>query len=394
MNKKTRPSETSVAFYNNPENRAVIYQVLALASIAFLVYFVIGNMFENIEKRGITTGFDFLSSEAGFGITQSLIEYDESDSHGRVFLIGLINTVMVSFVGIVLASIIGLLVGIGRLSSNWMVSKLCLVYVETFRNIPILLQILFWYNVVLAALPSPKQSISFFDSIYLNNRGLLTPKPLFESGFIWVIAASVLAIGIVIYLSNWAKKRHDETGEEYPLFWISTAIIILTPVLVFFIIGSPATLEPTVLKGFNFVGGLNVIPEFMALTFALSIYTATYIAEAVRAGIEAVPKGQKEAAYALGLKESTVLKKVVLPQALRVIIPPVINQYLNLAKNSSLATAIGYPELVTLFAGTSLNQVGQAIEIILMTMAVYLTMSITISMLMNYINARMQIKGR
>ena len=394
MNKKNRPSETSVAFYNNPENRAIIYQVLALAGIAFLVYFVLGNMFENIEKRGITTGFDFLSSEAGFGITQSLIEYDESDSHGRVFIIGLINTVLVSIVGIVLSSIIGLLIGVGRLSSNWMVSKLCLVYIETFRNIPILLQILFWYNVVLAALPSPKQSISFFDSIYLNNRGLLTPKPLFESGFIWVVAAFILAIATVIYLSNWAKKRHDETGEEYPLFWVSTAIIILTPILVFFIFGSPATLEPTVLKGFNFVGGLNVIPEFIALTFALSIYTATYIAEAVRAGIEAIPKGQKEAAYALGLKESTVLKEVVLPQALRVIIPPVINQYLNLAKNSSLATAIGYPELVTLFAGTSLNQVGQAIEIILMTMAVYLTMSITISVFMNYINARMAIKGR
>jgi len=394
MKNKTRPSETSVAFYNNPETRAVIYQILALASIAFFVYFMIGNMFENIEKRGITTGFDFLSSEAGFGITQSLIEYDESDTHGRVFIVGLINTVLVSFVGIVLSSIIGLLVGIGRLSSNFMVSKLCMVYVETFRNIPILLQILFWYNVVLAALPGPRQSISFFDSIYLNNRGLLMPKPLLESGFIWVVAAFVLAIAGVIYLANWAKKRHDETGEEYPVFWVSTAMIILTPILVFFIVGSPSTLEPTVLKGFNFVGGLNVIPEFMALTFALSIYTATYIAEAVRAGIEAVPKGQKEAAYALGLKESTVLKKVVLPQALRVIIPPVINQYLNLAKNSSLATAIGYPELVTLFAGTSLNQVGQAIEIILMTMAVYLTMSITISMLMNYINARMQIKGR
>jgi len=394
MNKKTRPSETSVAFYNNPETRAVIYQVIALASIAFFVYFMIGNMFENIEKRGITTGFDFLSSEAGFGITQSLIEYDESDSHGRVFIIGLMNTVLVSFVSIFFATVIGLLVGIGRLSSNWMVSKLCLVYVETFRNIPILLQILFWYNVVLAALPGPRQSISFFDSIFLNNRGLLTPKPLFESGFIWVVAAFVLAIGFVIYLSNWAKKRHDETGEEYPLFWVSTAVIILTPTLIFFIVGSPATLEPTVLKGFNFVGGLNLIPEFMALTFALSIYAATYIAEAVRAGIEAVPKGQKEAAYALGLKESTVLKKVVLPQALRVIIPPVINQYLNLMKNSSLATAIGYPELVTLFAGTSLNQVGQAIEIILMTMAVYLTISITISVLMNYVNARMQIKER
>ena len=394
MKKHKKAPQKQVAFYNNPENRAIIYQVLALGLIFLLSYFVINNMFTNIEKRGINTGFDFLSSEAGFGILQSLVAYDESDTHGKVFIVGLLNTVLVSVIGIIFASIIGLLVGIGRLSKNFMVSKLSLIYIETFRNIPILLQILFWYNVVLASLPSPRQSISFFDSIFFNNRGLYIPRPILESGFTAVIIAFIIAIASVIYLKKWSTKRHNETGEEFPLFFTSIAILIGAPTLVFLLSGSPASLEIAALKGFNFKGGWTLIPELLALAFALSIYTATYIAEAVRAGIEAVPKGQKEAAAALGLKDSTILKKVVLPQALRVIIPPVINQYLNLLKNSSLATAIGYPELVTVFSGTSLNQVGQAIEIILMTMAVYLTISIIISVFMNYINSRMQIKER
>lgn len=394
MKKHKRARQPQVAFYNNPENRAIIYQVLALLLIFLASYFVINNMFANIEKRGITTGFDFLSSEAGFGILQSLIEYDESDSHGKVFIIGLLNTLLVSVIGIIFATIIGLLVGIGRLSKNFMVSKLSMIYVETFRNIPILLQILFWYNVVLASLPSPRQSIKFFDSIFFNNRGLYIPKPILESGFTAVIIAFVIAFISVLYLKKWSNKRHEETGQDFPLFWVSISILITAPTLIFFLSGTPATLEVAVLKGFNFKGGWTLIPELLALAFALSIYTATYIAEAVRAGIEAVPKGQKEAAEALGLKDSIILKKVVLPQALRVIIPPVINQYLNLVKNSSLATAIGYPELVTVFSGTSLNQVGQAIEIILMTMAVYLTFSIIISVLMNYLNSKMQIKER
>ena len=394
MNKHKRAKQPEVAFYNNPENRAIIYQVIALVLIFLLTYFVINNMFVNIEKRGINTGFDFLGSEAGFGILQSLIEYDESDTHGKVFIVGLLNTILVSVIGIIFATIIGLLVGIGRLSKNFMVAKLSLIYVETFRNIPILLQILFWYNVVLASLPSPKQSISFFDSIFFNNRGLYIPRPILESGFTAVFIAFIIAVASVIYLSKWANKKQEETGKEFPTFWVSLAILIAAPLLVFLVSGSPATLEIAELKGFNFKGGWTLIPELLALAFALSIYTATYIAEAVRAGIEAVPKGQKEAASALGLKDSVILKKVVLPQALRVIIPPVINQYLNLVKNSSLATAIGYPELVTIFSGTSLNQVGQAIEIILMTMAVYLTLSILISILMNYINSRMQIKER
>ena len=392
--KENRKSIKGVAFYNNPKIRAIIYQVLALTVIFLFTYYVLNNMFANIEKRGINTGFDFLGNEAGFGIISTLISYTESDTYARVFVIGILNTLLVSAIGIFFSSIIGLLIGIGRLSKNFMVSKLCLIYIETFRNIPILLQILFWYNVVLSALPSPRQSISYLDSFFLNNRGLYIPRPILESGFISVFIAFIIAIAGIYYLNKWAKKRHEDTGEEFPILRTSLAILIIGPTLVYFLSGSPMTLEFAELKGFNFVGGWTLTPELLALSFALSIYPATYIAEAVRAGIESVPKGQKEAANALGLKSHVILKKVVLPQALRVIIPPVINQYLNLMKNSSLATAIGYPELITLFAGTALNQVGQAIEIILMTMAVYLVISIFISIVMNFINAKIQIKER
>ncbi|PKF63863.1 amino acid ABC transporter permease [Psychromonas sp. psych-6C06] len=352
-------------------------------------------MFENVEKRGITTGFSFLDDVAGFGISQTLVEYsDATSSYYDVFVIGLLNTLLVSVIGVVFASVLGLLIGVGRLSANYLISRLSLVYIETFRNIPILLQILFWYNVVLASLPSPRQSFSYFDSFFLNNRGLLTPEPIFESGSGFIFTAVILSIVGVFFLARWAKKRHDLSGEEFPIFKVSVAILVLSPVLVYFVTGQPIGAEYPELKGFNFKGGITIIPELLALIFALSIYTATYIAEAVRAGIEAVPPGQKEAAKSLGLKDHVILRKVVLPQALRVIIPPVINQYLNLVKNSSLATAIGYPELVTLFSGTTLNQVGQAIEIILMTMAVYLTISIVISLVLNWVNAKMAIKGR
>ncbi|MDC0932229.1 amino acid ABC transporter permease [Arcobacteraceae bacterium] len=394
MIKHNKTSKSTVAFYNNPKIRAIIYQVLTLVLIAMVTYFILNNMFTNIEKRGINTGFDFLGSEAGFGILSTLIPYTESDTYGRVFVVGILNTLLVSVIGIFFASIIGLLVGIGRLSQNFMISKLALVYIETFRNIPILLQILFWYNVVLSSLPGPRQSLSYLDSIFLNNRGLYIPRPILESGFTAVIIAFILAVIAVIFLTKWARKKHDETGEGFPTTLVSISILVISPLLVYFISGSPASFEYAALKGFNFKGGWTLIPELLALAFALSIYTATYIAEAVRAGIESVPKGQKEAAIVLGLSYSTTLRKVILPQALRVIIPPVLNQFLNLIKNSSLATAIGYPELVTIFSGTSLNQVGQAIEIILMTMAVYLTISIIISLLMNYVNTKLQIKER
>ena len=382
-------------FLNNPQHRAVFFQVAALIAVILCAFYFAHNMFDNIEKRGITTGFSFLDNTAGFGISQTLVDYDDgSSSYLDVFIIGLLNTLLVSVLGIIFASILGLLIGVGRLSNNYLISKLSLVYIETFRNIPILLQILFWYNVVLAALPNPRQSFSYLDSLFLNNRGLILPEPIFESGSMAILISVVIAIASVIYLTRWAKKRHDDTGEEFPLLKVSAAILILAPTLVYFLAGQPITAEYPVLKGFNFKGGLTIIPELLALLFALSIYTATYIAEAVRAGIEAVPKGQKEAAKALGLKDHVILSKVVLPQALRVIIPPVINQFLNLTKNSSLATAIGYPELVTLFSGTTLNQVGQAIEIILMTMAVYLVISIVISLILNWVNAKMAIQGR
>jgi len=377
------------------EKKAIIYQVIVVAIVLFCAYYFITNMFYNIEKRGITTGFGFLKDNAGFGISQTLMAYSDSTSDFfDVFIIGILNTALVSVFGIILASIIGLLVGVGRLSKNFLISKLSQVYIEVFRNIPVLLQILFWYNVVLATLPSPRSSMSYLDAIFLNTRGLLLPAPVFESGSTAILIAFLLACVGVFFLAKWSIKRHNETGEDFPLVRVSLAILILSPVLVYFVSGQPISAEYPVLKGFNFKGGLTIIPEFLALVFALSIYTATYIAEAVRAGITSISKGQTEAAESLGLKSSITLRKVILPQALRVIIPPVINQYLNLIKNSSLATAIGYPELVTLFSGTTLNQVGQAIEIILMTMAVYLTFSILISLLLNLVNKKMEIKGR
>lgn len=373
----------------------LFYQLLVLFLVVFAAYYFTSNMFENVEKRGITTGFSFLSDTAGFGISQSLISYsDSSSTYLDVYMVGILNTALVSIVGIIFASILGLLVGIGRLSNNFLVAKMSQVYVETFRNIPVLLQILFWYNIVLAALPNPRNSMAYMDAIFLNNRGLLIPAPIFESGSVSILIAFIFACCAVFFLSRWAIKRHNLTGEEFPLISVSLAILILSPVAIYFIAGQPVNAEYPVLKGFNFKGGLAIIPEFLALVFALSIYTATYIAEAVRAGIKSIPKGQTEAAESLGLKNTVILRKVILPQALRVIIPPVINQYLNLVKNSSLATAIGYPELVTLFSGTTLNQVGQAIEIILMTMAVYLTFSIVISLLLNWVNKKMEIKGR
>ncbi|MCG6200966.1 amino acid ABC transporter permease [Psychromonas antarctica] len=393
--KDSQRAPSSHVLLNSSEKRSVIYQLCALILVFLCAYYFTTNMFENIAKRGITTGFSFLNETAGFGISQSLIAYsDSSSNYLDVFVVGLLNTLMVSVIGIIIASILGLLLGIGRLSSNFLISKMSLVYIETFRNIPILLQILFWYNVVLAALPSPRNSLDYLGSVFLNNRGLQLPEPIFESGSLAILIAFLLACVAVIFLSKWAVKRHNLSGEEFPLVKVSLAILILSPLLVYFLSGQPISAEYPILKGFNFQGGLNVLPEFMALVFALSIYAATYIAEAVRAGIQSIAKGQTEAAESLGLKKSIVLRKVILPQALRVIIPPVINQYLNLLKNSSLATAIGYPEIVTLFSGTTLNQVGQAVEIILMTMAVYLTFSILISLLLNWVNAKMEIKGR
>ncbi|NKQ40639.1 MAG: amino acid ABC transporter permease [Sulfurovum sp.] len=356
--------------------------------------YIAQNTSDNIEARGIKSGLDFMQSTAGFDITETPLEFNHTSTHWDVFKVGLANTLIVSAFGIVLATILGLIIGVARLSSNWIISRLANGYIEIFRNLPILLQILFWYNVVLASMPSVRQSYNFFGSIFINQRGVYTPRPIFEDGS-WLIAAGfiiALLAGWLIY--KWSTKRHDETGQEFPVFLVNLGLLITLPILAYLIAGSPVSFEYPVFKGFNFQGGRTFTPEFLALLFALTIYTATFIAEAVRSGIEAVNKGQKEAATSLGLTPTQSLKFVVLPQAVRIAIPPIINQYLNLAKNSSLAAAIGYPELVTVFAGTSLNITGQALEIIGITMLTYLVISLFVSAILNWFNKKMKIKER
>lgn len=387
-------TKNTTHWWNNAQHRALLFQVLLVAALCFIAWTIAQNTMVNLEKRGISTGFSFLSQESGFGIIQSLVPYDESHTFGRTFIVGLLNTILVSACGIALATLLGFVVGIARLSKNWLISRLAGVYIETFRNIPLLLQIFFWYFAVLRALPSPKQSLSFADSLFLNIRGLYIPRPIFEDGFGAVLIALVVGIGLTIWLTLWARKRQRDTGKQFKILPASAALIILLPLAVFFLAGSPITWELPQLKGFNFRGGLSIIPEFTALLVALSIYTGAFIAEAVRSGIMAVSKGQTEAASALGLQPKLVLKLVVIPQALRVIIPQLTSQYLNLVKNSSLATAIGYPDLVSVFAGTTLNQTGQAIEVVAMTMAVYLFISLTISMLMNWYNKKTMLVER
>ncbi len=383
-----------MSFLRNNRIRAVLFQVIVLLAIIFFFYNATGNALSNIESRGIQTGFGFLEAESGFDIAEHLIDYSPASTNLRVFYVGLINTLLVSAVGIVFASIIGLIVGIARLSNNWLISKLASGYIELFRNIPILLQILFWYNLVLTVFPHPKQSFKLFGSVFINLRGIYLPKPMATDGFMWVIFALILGVMLKIAIKRYYNKRQDEVGAKVNTLGYSLLLVAGLPTAVYFILGSPLTFDYPALKGFNFKGGMSLSPEFLSLAFALSIYTATYIAEAIRAGIESVSKGQKEAAMAMGLTQKQSLRLVILPQALRVAIPPIINQYLNLTKNSSLAAAIGYSELVSVFTGTVLNQVGQTVEIILMTMAVYLTISLLISMVLNLITRQMSIKGQ
>jgi len=383
-----------LALLRNEKVRGILYQVLVITGFLVLAYFIAINTSHNIEVRGIKSGFGFLNSTAGFDITESPIPFSPQSTHWDVFKVGLLNTLIVAFAGIILSSILGLIIGVARLSNNWIINRLAAGYVETFRNIPVLLQILFWYNVVLATLPATRKSINFFDSVFINNRGIFVPNPIFESGA-WLIGAALIAALLAgWWLHRYAIKLHEETGKNFPAFWISLGLVIVLPLLAYIIMGRPVTFDYPALKGFNFQGGKVFTPEFLALLFALSIYTATFIAEAIRSGIEAVAKGQKEAATALGLSPIQSLRFVVLPQAVRIAIPSIINQYLNLAKNSSLAAAIGYPELVTIFAGTSLNQTGQALEILGITMLTYLIISLVVSLILNWFNAKMKIKER
>ncbi|ABC32459.1 ABC-type amino acid transport system, permease component [Hahella chejuensis KCTC 2396] len=392
QNKGQDKAKTKI--WNDPAVRSVFFQVLAVGAVVAFFLYIINNALTNMEQRGITTGFAFLGDQAGFGILQSLIEYDETHSFGRTFFVGLLNTVLVAVLGIILATILGFFIGIGRLSHNWLISKLATTYIETFRNIPLLLQIFFWYFAVLQGLPSPRNSMSIGESVFFNIRGLYLPGPVYEDGFGAVAFAIVVAIGIIIGLVRFERKRQRETGKTFPLFLPSVGILCGLPLIVYFLAGSPMHWDYPVLTGFNFKGGLTIIPELIALLIALTVYTAAFIAEVVRSGIEAIPRGQSEAANALGLSNGQRLRLVIIPQAMRVIIPPMTNQYLNLTKNSSLATAIGYPDLVSVFMGTTLNQTGQAIEIIFMTMAVYLFLSLSTSALMNWYNSRIALVER
>ncbi|OCH16582.1 amino acid ABC transporter permease [Aliivibrio sp. 1S165] len=386
-------SKNKNLFYN-PTFRAILFQVIAVATLVFFFYSIVNNALSNLESRGIATGLAFLDQEAGFGIGLSLVEYDETHTYGRTFVVGLLNTALVSVLGILFATLLGFTVGIARLSSNWLVSRCAAVYIETFRNIPLLLQIFFWYFAVLQALPSPRQSLSLGDSIFLNVRGLFFPGPIFEQGSNLIGMAVVLAIVFIIFLSRWAHNKQTLTGQQTPVLRYSVMLLVGLPTLSYFISGMPVSIEYPELKGFNFRGGISIIPELAALVVALSVYTASFIAEIVRSGINAVSHGQTEAAMALGLPRNKTLKLVVIPQAMRIIIPPLTSQYLNLTKNSSLAMAIGYPDLVSVFAGTTLNQTGQAIEIITMTMAVYLTLSLLTSFLMNIYNSKVALVER
>lgn len=381
-------------WWNNAQHRSLFFQIVLVAMLVGFFWFIGTNTLANLEKRGISTGFGFLSLKAGFGILQSLVPYDESYSFGRTFLVGLLNTLLVSVLGIFFATIIGFTVGVARLSNNWLISKLAGVYVEMFRNIPLLLQMFFWYFAVLRTLPSPRQSWTAGEVAFVNIRGMYLPRPLFGDNFSFVGWTIVLAIVATFFIRRWAKKRQDETGQQFKLGRVAFGLIVGLPILVFFALGSPLSWDIPQLQGFNFRGGMTVIPELTALLVALSVYTATFIAEAVRSGILAVNSGQTEAAAALGLRKGKVLKLVVIPQALRVIIPQLTSQYLNLVKNSSLATAIGYPDLVAVFAGTTLNQTGQAIEIIAMTMSVYLVISLAISGIMNWYNKKIMLVER
>jgi general L-amino acid transport system permease protein len=381
-------------FWNDPDKRALIFQAIVLAAVFAFFAYIFSNTLHNLEKRGISTGFDFLNNEAGFGILMSLIPYDETYTFGRTFLVGLLNTLLVSFLGIILATILGFIIGVARLSNNWLIAKIATVYIETFRNIPLLLQILFWYFAMLPLLPHPRQSVNFGDAFFLNSRGLYLPAPLFESAFLWVLATLFVAIIAVVILVRWAHRRQAATGQPFHTFWVSLAILVALPAAAFVITGMPLDWDLPELKGFNFRGGMTIIPELAALLLALSIYTAAFIAEIVRSGIQAVSHGQTEAANALGLRPGKTLQLVIIPQAMRVIIPQLTSQYLNLTKNSSLAAAVGYPDLVAVFAGTTLNQTGQAVEIIFMTMMVYLTISLLISLFMNWYNKKMALVER
>ncbi|MCK9919480.1 amino acid ABC transporter permease [Microbacteriaceae bacterium K1510] len=392
---RTESHPPRVALYNNPKARSLAYQIALCVIIGLLVYGAASNAIENLRRANIASGFGFWENTAGFDISQTLIPYSaQASTYGRAFWVGLLNTLLVAGLGIVFATILGFVIGISRLSKNWLLAKVAGGYVETIRNLPLLLQLLFWYNAVLKTLPDIRESFTLGGAVYLNNRGLFLPRPSTLDGFGWVQIALVVGIIGAIAFRTWAHRRQDRTGRQAPVLWVTLGLVVALPLAVFLLAGAPLLFQSPQAGRFNITGGVEVLPEFVALLFGLSIYTAAFIAEVVRAGLLAVSPGQVEAAYSLGLQPRPTLRLVVIPQAMRVIIPPLTNQYLNLTKNSTLAVAIGYPDLVQVFTGTVLNQTGQAVEVVAITMLVYLAISLTTSLAMNIYNKRVALVER
>jgi general L-amino acid transport system permease protein len=381
------------SLFNDPKIRGIVYQVVVAVALIAFIYWIVGNTTDNLRRLNISSGFGFLNGRAGFDVSQNLISFSADSNFARALMVGLLNTILVAVLGIVTATILGFIVGIGRLSRNWLIARICTVYVEVFRNIPPLLVIFFWYLGVLAVLPGPRDSLELPFGSYLNNRGLFMPRVIWESGAWLIGVALIVAIAISWFVARRAHKRQMATGERFPVFRTAGALIVGLPVLAALVMGVPFTFDMPQQGTFNLTGGSQMLPEFISLYLALSFYTASFIAEIVRAGILGVSRGQTEAASALGLRSGHTLRLVVVPQALRIIIPPLTSQYLNLTKNSSLAVFIGYPDLVQI-GQTTMNQTGQAIEVVAIWMVIYLGLSLATSAFMNWYNARMALVER
>ena len=392
--RKSSSGTTSNAFYNNPRIRGFFYQIALVAGLLYFFGTIIGNTLANMEATGIKTGFDFLGAAAGYDVLMSLISFESTDTYGRIFVVGFLNTLLVSAIGIFFATLLGFVFGVAHFSHNWLIRKVALVYVEIFRNVPLLLQVFFWYFAVLSSLPGARQSLSLGEAVFLNVRGLYMPKLIGGdlSSLVWIALGAAVA-GIFV-LRRWAKKRQELTGQQFPVLKTSIAMVILFPLIVAALTGFPFTVEYPALKGFNYFGGITVIPELMSLAIALSVYTGAFIAEAVRAGVQSIPHGQTEAARSIGLRENKIMSLIIVPQAMRVIVPLLNSEYQSLVKNSTLAAAVGYPDLFNVFVGTALNQTGQAIETIFMTIIVYFVVNMVISFLMNRFNNAVALVSR
>ncbi|MCP4723171.1 MAG: amino acid ABC transporter permease [Desulfobacteraceae bacterium] len=386
-------SSEKISFWYDPDKRSIVYQIGAAFLFAFVAWYLVSNTMANLANQNIATGFGFLEKEAAFEIGESMIEYSAADRYSRALSVGFLNTLLVSFIGILLTVILGTFLGIARLSKNWLINKCAAGYIELFQDIPVLLQLFFWYAFFYEMLPSPKQAVNPFEGLFLCNRGLIFGIPAAHPVYKYMAVATLLAAIVVFFVQRWAKKRQDTTGKIFPIIKVSIFLLFGFPIVCWLVGGSPTEMNVPVLRGFNFKGGLAISPEFAALLLGLVLYTAAFVAEVVRAGIQSVSKGQTEAAMAVGLKPGQVLNLIVLPQALRVIIPPLTSQMLNLTKNSSLAVAIGYPDFVSV-AGTAINQTGQAIEGVMLIMIVYLFFSLSTSAFMNWYNKKMKLVER